>query len=110
MTIDPTYGNINVQPEKLRELASDIRNRQANLERQIAEIGRQMQSLENEGWQSSSGSELRNKFGQLRNDYTSKYPPAFDDYIRFLNEAANHYENTERQRQADIDGLRTTVS
>ena len=101
----PEIGNISIQPAELRGLAQKIATQRANLDEYIDSIQQQMGSLENDGWCSESGRALRARFNSLRSFYNQKYPPAFDDYIKFLNMTADEYEAAEQRRMNEVNQL-----
>jgi len=102
-------GNIRVNPAELRTLAAQIGEQKTALQTQFSDINREMLSLENDGWDSESGRELRRRFTSLRNFFDQNYPPAMQEYIDFLNRTADNYEEEERARKRDIQGLREYV-
>jgi len=105
-----THGNIDIQPAELRGLAKNIGDQRDALNRQFEEMDAKMGNLEKDGWDSNTGRELRRKFGSLYRDYLNKYPPAMDSYMNFLNQTADDYERTERDRSADIDKLKDKIN
>lgn len=100
-----TFGNINIQPAELRGMAQQIATQRSNLTNYVNSVASQMQSLENEGWSSESGRALRESFQRDQRFYEQKYPPAMENYIRFLNNTANEYEEAERRRMQDVESL-----
>ena len=103
-------GSINIQPSELRNLAKNIAAQRDALNDQIKRMSQEMESLEKDGWNSDSGRKIRSKFAELRADYERKYPPAMEEYIRFLNKSADDYEAAESQRAAEIEKLRTSAT
>jgi len=102
-------GNIRINPAELRTLAGDIQQAKGDLQNQFSNINSEMLSLENEGWDSDSGRELRRRFTNLRNFFDQNYPPAMQQYIDFLNRTADNYEAEEAARKRDIENLREYV-
>jgi len=102
-------GNIRINPAELRTLADEIRQQKMDLQTQFSQINSEMISLENEGWDSESGRELRSRFTNLRNFFDQNYPPAMQEYIDFLLRTADNYEEEERSRKRDIENLREYV-
>ena len=102
-------GNIDIQPAELRNLATQIEQQRNDLTARFDDIQKQMTNLQNDGWKSQSGEDLRNKFGTLRKFYDSKYPPAMNSYMTFLNKTADDYEAAETKRKQDVEKLKTSV-
>ena len=102
-------GNIDIQPAGLRDLANQIGQQRDNLTARFDDIQKQMNNLQNDGWKSQSGEQLKTKFGTLRKYYDDRYPPAMNSYIAFLNKTADDYEMTEEKRKQDVEKLKTSA-
>ena len=102
-------GQIDIQPAELRNLAADIGNQRNQLQNLIDDIDRQMNSLESDGLEDKGGREARANFKNFRNSYNNTYPPAFSEYIEFLNRTADNYERLEEERRQEASNLSKTV-
>jgi len=102
-------GEIRIDPNKLDALAGNIRAAKEDLQNQFSSINADMTSLQNEGWNSRSGEEIRRRFDRLRAFFDTNYPPAMQEYIDFLTRTANNYREAEAARKRDIEGLREYV-
>jgi WXG100 family type VII secretion target len=102
-------GNINIKPEELRNLANTIANIESNLNQHFQDIWQRMLTLNQDGWSSQAGNDLRDRFQSLHNSYMNVYPPAMQQYIQFLNNSATEYENEEAARAAAAANLANTV-
>ena len=103
-------GHIVIQAGKLRDLAEKINNERIKLDTQFQEMNTKMASLEQKGWNSESGRDLRKKFSKLYADYQKKYPPAMNSYVNFLNQTAKDYEDDEKKRKSDVETMKETFN
>ena len=95
---------ISVNPADLREVATSLYGRRQDLVTLIGQVNGEMQNLRNNGLQQGSAAELlTQRFNALRQEFENKYLPAIHDYITFLRETADAYQNADAQQRQAIE-------
>jgi len=102
-------GNIRVTPEQLRDVATQIGAIRLDLDDRFTAIYNQMMALEDDGWCTESGTELRTRFANLRQCYFETYPPAMESYMQFLRDTADRYDNEEAARMSAVQEMATST-
>lgn len=98
-------GDIEIRPEELNSMANQIISRKNELDNAFQSIANQMRSLESNGWDSDAGNRLRERFNSLTAYYNANYPPAMDNYVRFLNNVAESYKAGDIRFKTEVENL-----
>ena len=98
-------GQIHIDPMQLRDLAGRIRTCRTDTENCLNEATTEMNNLAENGWKSSAGSAIKERYDRLRNRYFANYPAAMEQYEQFLLNTASEYEQADERRKAEIDAM-----
>ena len=98
-------GNIKIDPNQLRSMATNLENCCNELEEHLNNVGNEVTNLQQGGWVSQAGERLRERFNSLRTRYFQNYPQAMRDYCDFLRQTATEYEQADDRRKQEIEAM-----
>jgi len=102
-------STIQVTPQELNQIADLIDGIWSDLDERMLNIYNQMMSLENDGFDTPSGVNLRLQFANFRASVLNNYPQAMASYSTFLRNTATRYASGDATIQSQLDEIPDSI-
>lgn len=98
---------LKVTPDDVRTKAKEIETQKSQMQQIMQEMQQQINKLPADQWKSQSGADYGTKYQSVQKNCNGSLETLMN-HIRNLVDAANKYDEIERQQVSKVDGLNTS--